>query len=138
MFGRLKLALVALVLMPATAFAAAPSPRHLPGPSVEPQAVEAEVATAPAASHKHRAIEATGAVGPSTIELFLAGLGGPSSSGFKQAATVAPASGPSTMAIFLASLGDGETVSAPPSRAKHAAPLPAADTPARSGGHRSS
>ncbi|MCW5713752.1 MAG: hypothetical protein KIT43_04460 [Bauldia sp.] len=109
MFGRLKLALVALVLMPAVAFAADHSPRHAPGVAASTVAdakMAAPASDAGETSSKHR---------PST--------------------KAAP-SGPSTMATFLAGLGDVEAASAPSSRAKHAAPLPAANAPARSGGHR--
>ena len=58
MFGRLKLALVALVLMPSAAFAADQAPRHAPGATVEAPAVATKVA-APSAeaaepSRKHR------------------------------------------------------------------------------------
>lgn len=94
MFGRLKLALVALVLMPATAFAADHSPRHSPGQSVVSQHGETKVAAVPATratAQKHRAVKAAPVAGPSTIELFLASLGDePSSFGKQAAAAVSP------------------------------------------------
>ncbi|MCC6734764.1 MAG: hypothetical protein IT534_01390 [Bauldia sp.] len=79
MFGRLKLALVALILMPAAAFAAGDAPRHAPGASANPAAVETKIAIAKPASaavvHRHRSPLTVTPALPTTIALFVAGLG---------------------------------------------------------------
>jgi len=74
-FGRLKLVLVALVLMPSAAFAADHAPRHAPGVSVD-SAVVATKTAAPAEeaaepSRKHRSSGKADQTAPSTIATFL-------------------------------------------------------------------
>jgi hypothetical protein len=74
-FGRLKLVLVALVLMPSAAFAADHAPRHAPGTSVDSTVVATKIA-APAAetaepSRKHRPSAKADQPAPSTIATFL-------------------------------------------------------------------
>jgi len=98
-FGRLKLVLVALVLMPSAAFAADQAPRHAPGAPVA-SIVGATKAAEPAAepaerSRKHHPSASTKAAQPgsSTIAMFLDGLRdetpAPAPAGAKQAALAA-------------------------------------------------
>lgn len=73
MFGRLKLALVALILMPATAFAANEGARHVPGPATVAEVPAKAVPAEPADAGKHRS-SVKAAIGGSTIATFIAGL----------------------------------------------------------------
>ncbi|MGV8840734.1 MAG: hypothetical protein ACWA6X_10575 [Bauldia sp.] len=78
MFGRLKLALVALLLMPAAAFAADSAPRHTPGAAAKPAAIETKIAIAkpPIAPvvHRHQSPLTITPALPTTIALFVARL----------------------------------------------------------------
>lgn len=105
MLGRLKLALVALVLMPAAAFAADHMPKHSPGVTIVGTDASTKKVVIPAGAgesgHKHHSSAKAVVAGPSSIEVFLhhlrgadEGAGVVASSGGKQAAAAvaAPAS----------------------------------------------
>ncbi len=109
MFGRLKLALVALVLLPSAAFAADHPSRHAPGSAVVEEVVAAgnaaPVADTGEAARKHHSSAKAEDTGPSTIAAFLDrlghadGAGVVASTGAKQAAasiggTVVPSRAP--------------------------------------------
>jgi hypothetical protein len=79
-FGRLKIALVALVLMPAAAFAADHEPMHSPGHAAVVGDAGTKKIIIPAGAgesgHKHHSSAKSVLAGPSPIELFLRHLRG--------------------------------------------------------------
>lgn len=105
MLGRLKIALVALVLMPAAAFAADHAPKHSPGATVVGTDVSTKKVVIPAGAgesgQKHHSSAKAVPAGPTSIEVFLhhlrgvdSGAGAVALVGAKQAAAAvsAPAS----------------------------------------------